>query len=240
MKPSLALAVLIVAVSLSARAMPGAQPPAGAVPILSGTVLEVLEAGPYTYLKVKTNEGEVWSAVQKAPVKKGENVTLVPDTVMENFESKTLNRKFDRVVFATLGTPAAASSGGAQAAPAGNPHAKTVAVTAKVEKVPKATGPDAKTVEEVVAGRTTLKDKTVTIRAQVVKVTAGVLNKNWVHLQDGSGSSAKGTNDILVTTTDNIAVGDVVVASGTVRTDVTVGPGYAYAVLVDGAKLKKT
>ena len=123
---------------------------------------------------------------------------------------------------------------------AANPHAKPVPATAKVEKVAKATAPDAKTVEEVVAGRTALKDKTVTIRGQVVKVTTGVLDKNWLHLQDGTGSSAKGTHDILVTTTDTIAVGDVVVAQGTVRTDVTIGPGYAYQVLVDGARVRKS
>ena len=121
-----------------------------------------------------------------------------------------------------------------------NPHAKTMPTAAKVNKVAKAQASDAKTVEEVVAGRSGLKDKTVTIRGQVVKVTSGVLNKNWVHLQDGSGSSAKGTHDILVTTTDPSAVGDVVVAKGTVRTDVTIGAGYAYEVLVDGAKLSKS
>ena len=120
-----------------------------------------------------------------------------------------------------------------------NPHAKTIPA-AKVEKVAKASAPDAKTVEEVIAGRTALKDKTVTLRGQVVKVTTGVLNKTWVHLQDGSGSSAKGTHDILVTTTDEVAVGAIVTAQGTVRTDVTIGPGYAYEVLVDGAKLKKS
>jgi hypothetical protein len=122
----------------------------------------------------------------------------------------------------------------------GNPHGKTVVPAAKVAKIAKAPGADAKTVEEIVTGRTALKDKSIVVRGQVVKVTSGVMGKNWVHLQDGSGSSDKGTHDILVTTTDTVAVGDVVDARGTVRTDVTVGPGYAYAVLVDGAKVRKS
>jgi hypothetical protein len=228
MKPSLALAALFIAVVFDAGAMPGGQ--SSAVPTLTGTVLEVRDAGAYTYLRLKTKDGEVWSAVAKAPVKQGSEVTIVPDTVMENFESKALNRKFDRIVFASLAAPQGA----------GSPHTKSVVPAAKVGPVAKATTADAKTVEEVVSGRTALKDKKVTIRAKVVKVTTGVLDKNWVHLQDGSGSSAKGTHDILVTTTDTIAVGDVVVAQGTVKTDVTVGPGYAYEVLVEGAKLKKS
>lgn len=231
MKPNTALVALIVATSFSARAMPGYQSPAGAVPNLTGTVLEVLDAGPYTYLKLKTTEGEVWSAVQKAPVKKGETVTLAPDTVMENFESKALNRKFDRVVFASIATAPATGA---------NPHARTIAPSAKVAKVPKAEGADARTVEQVVSGRASLKGKTVAIRGQVVKVTSGVLDKNWIHLQDGSGSSAQGTHDIVVTSREAIAVGEIVVVRGTVRTDVAIGPGYAYQVLVEDAKLKKS
>lgn len=111
--------------------------------------------------------------------------------------------------------------------------------TAPIEKVAKATGADARTVAEVIAGRKALKDKDVTIRGKVVKVTTGILGKNWLHLQDGSGSAAKGTHDIVVTTTEVTAVGDVVNARGKVRTDVTIGPGYAYEVLVEDAKLRK-
>jgi len=70
-------------------------------------------------------------------------------------------------------------------------------------------------------------------------VSNGVLGKNWVHLQDGSGSADKGTHDIVVTTTDEAAIGQVVNASGTVRTDVDIGSGYKYAVLVEEAKLRK-
>jgi hypothetical protein len=72
-----------------------------------------------------------------------------------------------------------------------------------------------------------------------VKVSSGILGMNWIHLQDGSGVASAGTHDILVTTADSIAVGEVVNASGVVRTDVNVGQGYAYAVLVEDAKLRK-
>ena len=89
------------------------------------------------------------------------------------------------------------------------PHPVSVP-TAPVEKVAKATGPDARTVAEVISGRTALKDKEVTIRGKVVKVTSGILGKNWLHLQDGSGSAATGTHDLVVTTTDTTAIGAVV------------------------------
>ena len=106
-------------------------------------------------------------------------------------------------------------------------------------KVTKATGPDARTVAEVVQGKAALKDKTVLVRGRVVKVNTAIMGKNWLHLQDGSGSAADGSNDLLVTTQDVATVGDIVSARGTVRTDVTVGPGYAYAVMIEAATLKK-
>jgi hypothetical protein len=106
-------------------------------------------------------------------------------------------------------------------------------------KVPKATGPDAQTVAEIIAKKTALNSKPVLVRGKVVKYTPGVMGKNWIHLQDGSGSAADGTNDVLVTTKDETKIGAVVVARGTVRTDVDLGSGYFYKVLVDEAKLQK-
>ncbi len=91
----------------------------------------------------------------------------------------------------------------------------------------------------MVQGNAALKDKAVLVRGQVVKVNAGILGKNWLHLQDGSGSAAGGTNDILVTTKDMAAVGDIVTAKGTVRTDVNLGSGYTYKVLIDDAAVSK-
>ena len=113
------------------------------------------------------------------------------------------------------------------------------APAATVKKLPKATGPDARTVEEVVKGKAALKDKPVLVNAQVVKVNNDIMGKNWVHLQDGSGKAADGSHDVLATTQDTVAVGDVVKAKGIVRTDVTLGAGYSSAVLIEDAVLKK-
>lgn len=231
MKPVVLLAAALMAAGLAAQAAPTT---------LKGEVLEVQNVEGYTYVRAKTKEGEIWAAVPSASLKKGQQVTFHEPMVMTNFESKALKRKFDRIVFATLDESGAKQQAADAAAPA-NPHASAGAATAAapVGKIAKATGADGKTVEEVFANKAALKDKTVSIRGQVVKVNSGILGKNWLHLQDGSGAAAKGTHDIIVTTTDEAKVGDVVLASGTVKTDVNVGSGYAYAVLVDQAKLRK-
>ena len=204
---------------------------------IKGKVLEALDAGSFVYLRLQTKDGETWAAIAKAPVKKGAEVTIENMTIMTNFESKALNRRFDQIVFGTIamsGTGAAA--GGDMAAM----HAG-VAKTADVGdvKVAKASGPDARTVAEIVARKADLKDKTVVVRGKVVKFTGGVLGKNWIHLRDGSGSATDGTNDVLVTTTDEAKIGDVVLVKGVVHLDRDFGSGYSYQVLIEEASVKK-
>jgi hypothetical protein len=232
MKPCRALALLAIAIAaLAAQAAPPGQPGS-----LKGEVLETRDVEGYTYLRLKTGEGEIWAAVPTASVKKGAEVSLLNPAVMQNFESKTLKRTFDKIVFAQLAAPGAAP-GQPQAAP--HPAPALAMTAAPAVKVSQASGADARTVAEVCVGKTALKDKAVAVRGQVVKISTGIMGKNWVHLRDGSGSASDGTNDILVTTKDVAAIGDVVTVKGTVRTDVTVGPGYAYAVLIEDAALRK-
>ncbi|HEX4885845.1 MAG TPA: nucleotide-binding protein [Casimicrobiaceae bacterium] len=211
---------------------------------LTGQVLEAIDAGSYTYLRLKTGKGETWAAVERSTVKKGVEVTIFDPAEMANFESKALNRTFPTIVFGTIGTqpsPAASvAKGGHGSADVGAMHGSVgKSIDVPVAKVAKAEGADARTVAEVNSQRLALKDKPVTLRAQVVKVTPEVMGKTWVHLRDGSGSAADGSNDVLATGKDVPKVGDVVLAKGVVRTDVNLGSGYVYKVLVEDVSFRK-
>ncbi len=228
---------LAVLALLCAGAVWSADQSAAAAAVLKGEVLEARDVESYTYLRLKTSEGETWAAVGKTAVKKGQKVTVENIMVMNNFESKALKKTFPRIVFGTL---VGAGAGGAAAggSAAASPHSgQAVAAFSGNVKVPKASGPDARTVAEVIAKSAELKDKKVTVRGTVVKFTGMVMNKNWINLRDGSGSAADKTDDLLVTTLDQAKVGDVVVIKGVVRTDKDFGAGYSYKVLVEEATL---
>ena len=218
---------------VSAPAAAGQSAPAAA-PVIRGEVLEVKDVESYTYLRIKTNEGESWAAVSKTPVKKGEKVTVENVSIMTKFESTALKRTFDKIAFGKL-----AGAGSPVAGPAG-PHGQvpSAAVVGDV-KVAKATGPDARTVAEVITKSAQLKGKTVVVRGKVVKFTPEVMGKNWIHLRDGTGSAADKTDDILVTTKEQSKIGDTVLVKGQVQTDVDLGSGYSYKVMIDGATLSK-
>ena len=54
------------------------------------------------------------------------------------------------------------------------------------------------------------------------------MGKNWIHVQDGSGDPAKGTNDIIVTSQAILEVGDTATFQGTLYRDKDFGSGYKY------------
>ena len=93
-------------------------------------------------------------------------------------------------------------------------------------------------IADVWAKRAALAGKTVTINGTVVKFNGGILGRNWLHVQDGSGKADDGTNDITVTTEAAAKVGDVVTVTGKVVVDKDFGSGYAYKVLIEDAKIK--
>jgi hypothetical protein len=240
------LLVALLAAFVSQLAWSASDTKSSAAPVVKGQVLEVKEVDPYVYLRLKTAKGETWAAVNKAAVKTGTEVTIENPMVMRNFESKSLKRTFDTIVFGTLAgsAGAAAAPGPAPMPPAAGDLGKIhggIAKTTEVDvaKVAKAEGKNGRTVAEVHSERAALKDMPVEIRGKVVKVTTNVMGRNWIHLRDGSGSAAESSDDILVTSKDAPNVGDVVVAKGVVRTDVKLGSGYSYKVLVEATSFQK-
>jgi hypothetical protein len=214
----------------------------GGTSAVQGKVLEARNVEGYTYLKLQTAAGEVWAAVPTSSVKPGAQVVIGNSMVMQNFESRTLNRKFDKILFGQIVDPKMPFDAAPAAPAAASPHAGVAPApkpAVSVAPMAKASGPDARTVAEVHAGKAALKGKTVSLRAQVVKVNAGIMGKNWLHLQDGTGSASDGSNDVIVTSKQIAAVGDVITARGVVRTNVDLGMGYAYPVLVEDASVQK-
>ncbi|RMF93979.1 MAG: DNA-binding protein [Candidatus Schekmanbacteria bacterium] len=200
---------------------------------ITGKVKETFNSGGYTYINLEQEEGKtLWIAVPEMKVKEGETVNLMPGTEMHNFTSKTLNRTFEKIIF-SLGPV-----GEAEKLMQGTER-KATDIPEEPIKVEKAKGKNAYTVAEIYEKRKELNNKTVKVRAKVVKVLSNIMAKNWVHLQDGTGDSSEGTNDLVVTTKDLPQTGDIVIAEGVAASDKDFGSGYEYKVIVEDAKVRK-
>jgi len=212
---------------------------------LSGKVVETMNSGGYSYVCLEKNGKKTWVAVPEMKVIVGREMSFQPGQAMPNFTSKSLNRTFDSVIFSGGPVSPASDAGGVlppgHAEVKGNSGGSKAAVSSadKNIKVEKAAGPDAYTVGEIFAKRKELDKKTVVVKGKVVKVSEGIMGKNWVHLQDGTGDPKKSTHNLVVTTDEVPSVGDVVTIKGTVSKDKDFGSGYKYNVIIEKAAIAK-
>jgi hypothetical protein len=216
--------------------MPAAaeSPDANAV-ALSGKVVETMNAGGYTYVLIEKKGKKTWVAVPETKVTVGQQIAFEPGQEMKSFKSNTLKRTFDSIIFSAGVSSAADNGNKAQHHGSKSSAGKT---TEKIS-VEKAMGPDSYTVGEIFIQGNKLDKKSAVVKAKVVKVATGIMGKNWIHLQDGTGDPSKGANDLIATSQDLPAVGDVITVKGTIYKDKDFGSGYKYDVIMEDAAIQK-
>ncbi len=92
-----------------------------------------------------------------------------------------------------------------------------------------------KTVEALNKNKATLEGQTVSAQGKVVKVSNGIMGRNFVHVQDGTGDADN--NNLIVTSKETANVGDQVTVSGVVAVNREFGAGYNYPLLIEEASI---
>lgn len=198
-------------------------------------VKEVVYANSYTYLNVTENEEYFWIAIPKMVVNIGATYYYDGALEMKNFESKDLNRVFETVYFVERVNeqPATAAS-----APIVSPHSTGSKLAANKEEI-KIEGVEGSiTIEDLFKNKNKYATKEILVRGKVVKINLGIMNKNWIHIQDGTGTASD--FDLTVTTIqENLTVGDIVTCKGIVTLNKDFGAGYSYNVIIEDATFEK-
>ena len=201
-------------------------------------VKEVLQTSSYSYLLVNENNEEFWIATSKADVKVGAEIYYTQATKMANFNSKELNRVFETLFLVdTISDKPISNSPAKQAA---NPH--------KAKKSTKKGGTKLKQDIHIdpIAGGTNIADlyknkadlsgKKILIKGKVIKVNKNIIDRNWIHIQDGSQFET--TYSLTITSKELVNVGDIVTFEGVVTLDKKFGAGYSYDLIVEEAVVK--
>jgi len=106
----LSICILLALTVLQVQAFPGAQKGSsgGATAgtgtqavAMSGTVIETMNAGSYTYVHVEQDGLKGWAAIPAAKIEVGSNVAVDPGAVMNNFYSRSLDRTFEQIIFSS-------------------------------------------------------------------------------------------------------------------------------------------
>lgn len=65
---------------------------------ITGTVIERVDGPPYSYIRIRTDTGEVWAMVPIAGVGKNERVTIAEGVLLKDFDTGLPGRRFDVVM----------------------------------------------------------------------------------------------------------------------------------------------
>jgi hypothetical protein len=201
-----------------------------------GTVAETMLSGGYVYLKVE--EQGIWIATSPMarPLAVGDKVEYSGGMEMRDFYSKSLDRKFDSIFFIQNVKLAGQSADAMHAADMKSQGSSPMTIPKPAAVNAPAAGEiaslaDGKTVADIFAQSAQLNEQKVSLNAKVIKVSKNIVGKNWITLQDGTGVDPD--NKLLATSQELVKPGDTVVATGIVRTDMDIGSGYKYKVLLE-------
>lgn len=214
-------------------------------PMMTGVVVETINASSYTYVSINTGKETVWAAAPTVTLKKGDTVSFDPGMPMTNHVSKTLNRTFPLVYFTSgfsgkagneLSKIKLSNQTVCPAVPASSQEGGSAA-SKPIDFKGIAKPANGKSVAELFLQKKSLVGKKVTLRGRVVKANYGILGKTWLHVQDGTGKD--GSNDLTVTTTDvTPKKGDLVLVEGPLNVDKDIGSGYKFPVIIEDAAVK--
>ncbi|MBI5016883.1 MAG: hypothetical protein HZB55_15540 [Deltaproteobacteria bacterium] len=218
------LAALLAPAALAACAGPLTQTPEAAAPAAPAVAVAAADTATAAAADAKT------AAVDTATTAAGSASTTAATAVAATTSAAT------DLKATAVDTAAAAASATQSAATTAAAPAVTAAADLKAAAVPSAapTGA-AQSIEQLFRDRATLGGKEVTVRGTVVKFKAGIMGKNWLHLQDGTG--AQGTNDLTVTTAADTEVGKKVLVKGVAAVNKDFGYGYKYDLIIEDADL---
>ncbi|RLJ21965.1 hypothetical protein DJ030_03050 [bacterium endosymbiont of Escarpia laminata] len=209
----------------------------------TGTVTEAIDVGSYTYLRLK--EQGIWIAASRLPVVVGDKVKFSGGMEMRDFYSRTLDRTFESVFFVQMAHRVGQDVDNIhRAAKEAEGHGsekmalkKSVSVQAPAPgEIPPLA--DGKTIAGILERSVQLKDQSVSLRARVIKVNQSIMGKNWITLQDGTGT--KPNNKLIATSLELVSPGDLVIASGVLRNDIDLGSGYTYKVMLENTTFSQS
>ena len=216
--------VLIVALVI----MTGCASPSGS-DLVTAKVKTVEQVANYTYLEVKAKGPAYWIALPTTEIAVGSIISYSGGMLMENFESKELNRTFDKLLFLeSLAGDSPRDMG------MGMMSESTQGSKVNVEKLKTNVAVEGSTsLAEIFSDPGKYEGKTIVVSGEVAKYNPAIMERNWIHVQDGT--EYEGKFDLTVTSSEAFEVGQVVTIQGTIALNRDFGYGYSYEVLLENA-----
>ena len=198
----------------------------------SVVALETRDTEKYTYIKVREGSQEYWVATGKKDITPGASYYYSSSIRKTNFESKEFGRVFDEIFL--IGNIVPANHGNeirkeGVAKVDVETHSTSDPVQSNVSSGP---GEEI-TILTLVNNPSNFENKRIQLKGTVEKVNSNIMGRNWIHLKDGSMDEY----DLVITSKESVAEGNVIMIEGKVSLDVDFGAGYRYDIIVEDARI---
>lgn len=194
-------------------------------------VKEVLPAERYVYLNVSEDGEQFWIAARKQDVTVGNTYFYREGLLKTNFESKEYNRVFEKIYLVSNLVPENHGGGSATMIKESNnvtpAEVQKETIETHTDKVIQHKG--SIKIAELVANPQEYAGKTVQITGKCVKINPNIMQRNWIHLKDGS----KDDYDLVITSATFVPEGNTVTVRALVSLNRDFGAGYKYDLILE-------
>ena len=195
-------------------------------------VNEILPTEKYVYLNVNESSDNYWVAVRSMDVKIGETYYFKDGLLKTNYESKEHQKVFERVYL--VSNLVAAKNHGNQTSITQNTEVKNNTkqdIEMHTENVKHQEG--ITKISELVANPKSFEGKIIKISGTCTKVNPNIMNRNWIHVKDGSQDDY----DLVITSDTFIPEGKSFTMKAKVVLNKDFGAGYIYDLILEQGEL---
>lgn len=197
-------------------------------------IKELLPTPKYIYARVQEGEQLYWIATQKQDLEIGKPYLYNESLLKTQFESKEFDRVFDTLFLVT--TLVTKDHGIMKGTFHGSQKSnEKIAMIkegiARQDSAAKFLG--VVRIADLVNDPEKYVGNEVVISGECFKVNTNILDRNWLHMKDGS----KDDYDLVITSDEQVPKGTKISVRGIVRVNADFGSGYSYPILLENGRL---
>lgn len=198
-------------------------------------VKEILPATKYVYLNVTEAGEDFWIATRSQDITLGGTYFYKRGLLKTNYESKEHNRVFDKIyLVSSLVAENHKNNSNSVAHDFSNKEEflnQKENIPTHTEKIIPHKG--SLTIAEIVANPTQYEGKTVQLSGKCVKINPNIMERNWIHLQDGSRDNF----DLVITSSTFVPEGKIITIRALVSLNRDFGAGYQYDLILENGTI---
>ena len=192
-------------------------------------VVKVTPGEKYQFAEVREGDKTYWIASTARNIRAGETYFYNEALVRTQFESAELQTVFDTLLLVTRLVPEGKQG---ELKPPQNLSAPEEAEESQNE-AETAQDPVLVSLATLLQNPEPYENQWVEISGTCVKVNPGIMNRNWVHLK----AAGEDGGQVVVTTQDEVEVGEMVRMQAVVKRNRDFGSGYRYDLLLEEGRL---